>query len=137
MINTNKIVASNVFSGFQNSKTVDFGVAYDGGTIPVGGYVGPIRATVALPNANSISQIQLQYIGLESFSRLVSGYTFQNYPSGATVTYQIQSYTYFSNGLLYQDNYISNQTGNVVAPATVTIPAITFQSRAFLFNAPF
>lgn len=137
MLDTNTIVASNDYSGFKNYSAVSFSTVYAGGTIASGGYTGPIRATTALNNTNAVTAVQVQYTNIETFYRQLPGYSFVDYPSAGTRTYQIQSFSYFTGGNLIIDSYISNQTGNVVAPGPVTVPAITFNCRAFLYSAPF
>lgn len=131
-VNTNTIVSASEFSGFQNYGSATFSTSVAGQNIGVGAYLGPLRATTALNNANSVSQIQVQYSGIDSNYRLLPGYIQMIIPSAAAPNYEIQSYSYFNGGTLYVDSYISNQTGS-----TQTIPAITFNCRAFLFLAPF
>jgi len=131
-INTNIILATSGFSGFGNYKSVSFSVSIPSQGIATGNYVGPYTASATLNNSNAVTEVQLQYSGLDSFWREVPGYINILVPNAGAVTYEVQSFTYFKNGSVYVDTYISNQTGG-----TVTIPAITVNCRAFLFIAPF
>ena len=131
-VNTNIILASSLFSGFMNDDIVPFSASVSSQNISAGGYIGPIRASVALTNTNSISQVQIRYSGVDSFTRLLPGNIVYNVPNSSSPTYQIESFSYFSGGTLYVDSYISNQTGG-----TITIPAITFDCSASINRAPF
>lgn len=132
MINTNTIVSASEFSGFQNYGTATFSTSVVSQGIAVGSYLGPLRATTPLNNTNSVSQVQIQYSGIDNNYRLLPGNLTIITPSAAVPSYEVESFSYFSGGTLYVDSYISNQTGS-----TVTIPSITFNCRAFLFLAPF
>lgn len=135
-VNTN-IITSTLANGFKNYNSADFFVNYAGGSIAFNTYAGPIRATTPLNNTNAVAEVQVQYSGLETFWRSVPGVIITNYPNNATLTYQIQTFTYFSGGNLVVDTYIINQTGSAVAPAAVSIPALTIYCSAKLYNAPF
>jgi len=131
-INTNIILATSGFSGFGNYKSVSFSVGIPSQGLGVNSYIGPYTASAALNNSNAVTEVQLQYTGLDSFWREVPGYIAIIVPNAGAATYEVQSFTYFKNGSVYVDTYISNQSGS-----TVTIPAITVNCRAFLFIAPF
>jgi hypothetical protein len=130
-VNLNKIIASSAFSGFSNSSSVSFSSSIAGQTIAAGHYVSS-SAFAALNNANSISQVQINLGGLESFWRLLPGVLIINYPNSSAPSYQIELFSYFTGGLLKVDTYVSNQTG-----AGVAIPTITINCRGFVFNSPF
>ena len=131
-INTNIILATSGFSGFGNYKSVSFNVGIPSQGLGVNSYIGPYTASAALNNNNAVTEVQLQYSGLDSFWREVPGNISIIVPNAGAATYEVQSFTYFKNGSVYVDTYISNQSGS-----TVTIPAITVNCRAFLFIAPF
>jgi len=131
-INTNIILATSGFSGFGNYKSVSFNVGIPSQGLGVNSYIGPYTASAALNNSNAVTEVQLQYSGLDSFWREVPGNISIIVPNAGAATYEVQSFTYFKNGSVYVDTYISNQSGS-----TVTIPAITVNCRAFLFIAPF
>ena len=131
-INTNIILATSGFSGFGNYESVSFSVGIPSQGLGVNSYIGPYTASAALNNSNAVTEVQLQYTGLDSFWREVPGYISIIVPNAGAATYEVQSFTYFKNGSVYVDTYISNQSGS-----TVTIPAITVNCRAFLFIAPF
>lgn len=131
-VDTNIILASSKFNGFFNSSAVTFSASVASQNIAAGGYVGPIQASAAMNNANGIGQVQIQYSGVDSFWRLLPGIVVYDVPNANVPTYQIETYSYFSNGTLHVDSIISNQTGG-----TITIPAIIINCRAFIFNAPF
>lgn len=131
-VNTNIIIASSNFSGFMNSSAATFSASVSSQNISAGGYIGPIRASTPLNNTNAVSQVQIQYSGVDSFWRILPGNITYNVPNSSSPTYQIESFSYFSGGTLYVDSYVSNQTGG-----TITIPAIIFNCRGFVFLAPF
>lgn len=132
-VDTNIIVSSNNFSGFSNyTPSVPFSVTVNGQNIGVGAFLGPLRASTPLDNSNAVTEVQIQYIGLDSFFRILPGNIIYNVPNSLSPNYQIESFSYFSGGKLVVDSYISNQTGG-----TITIPTITFSCQGFLFNAPF
>lgn len=132
MIDTNKIISTNAFSGFQNYTSVPFSTSIAGQNLGAGAFIGPIRATTPLNNTNAISQILIQYSGLDAFTRLLPGSIVVDYPNINSASYEIESFSYYSGGNLVVDTYISNQTGG-----TVVIPAITFNVTASLYVAPF
>ena len=130
-VDINKIIASSAFSGFSNSRSVSFSSTIAGQTIAAGSYVSS-SAFAALNNAYSISQIQINLGGLESFWRVLPGNLVINYPNSSAPNYEIELFSYFTSGLLRVDTYISNQIGTGVA-----IPTITINCRGFIFNSPF
>lgn len=130
-VNTNIIVSGSEFSGFKNYQAVTFSTAYGGGTLTVGTYA-MVSATTPLNNSNAVSEVQVQFSGLETFYRLVPGSIAVDYPTSGTRTYEIEVIEYFLGGNLHMDFYIVNQTAG-----SVTVPAITFNCRAFLYVAPF
>lgn len=132
MIDTNKIISTNAFSGFQNYTSATFSVSLPGQNLAAGAFLGPIRATTPLNNTNAISQILIQYSGLDAFTRLLPGSIVVDYPNSGSPSYEVESQSYYSGGNLVVDTYISNQTGGVVA-----IPAITFNVTTSLYVAPF
>lgn len=132
MIDTNTIVATSEFQGFQNYNTATFSVSYAGGTIAAGGYVGPERAETVLNNTNAVSLLQVMFTGLDSFTRQFQGFLGIDYPSFNSPSYQIEVISYYNGGNLVCDAYIINESA-----ITVTIPAITFTYTAKLYQAPF
>lgn len=131
-IDTNIIISTNLFAGFQNYTSSTFSVAYSGGNITAGSFAGPVRATTPLNNSNAVSIIEVQFSGLESFTRFIPGSIAIDYPNTTSPSYQIEVLVYYTGGNLVADAYIVNQTG-----ATVTIPAITFNYTAKLYQPPF
>lgn len=133
MIDINKIQYVSELSGFGSDATnIPFSATYGGSTIAAGKYFGPVRATLAVNNTNDISQIKVQLSGLESFYRVINGFTQPDYPNTATRTYSVQVTTYYSAGILYVDSYIINQTGS-----PLSVPGITFNCIASTFLTPF
>lgn len=140
-VDTNKIIAGSAFSGFKNYTVasglgdIDSFLSLSPNTavvIGAGSFVGPIPAVIALNNSNAISEIQIQYVSIDSFTRVLPGVVVVDYPSAAAPQYQIQSYSYFTGGNLHVDTIVSNQTAG-----NVTVPAFTISVHAFLFVAPF
>lgn len=130
-VDLNKVIATTLFSGFGNYGSVPFSAVIAGQNLGAGAVVSA-GASTPLNNTNAISQVQVQYTGLDAFWRLLPGVVIADYPNASSPNYQIESFSYFTNGILHVDTYISNQTGG-----TVAIPAITISCRAFLFLAPF
>jgi hypothetical protein len=116
----------------MNTSSISFQAGIGTQNIASGGYIGPARAYAPLNNTNAVTQVQLQYSGIDSFWRLLPGNIEVNIPNANSPTYQIESFSYFSGGNIIVDTYISNQTGS-----TITIPNITIYCRGFVFNAPF
>lgn len=132
-VDTNIIVSSNNFSGFSNyTPSVPFSTTVNSQNIATGHYIGPLRASTPLNNSNAVTEVQIQYVGLDSFVRILPGVIVYNTPNATSPNYQIESFSYFTGGNLIVDSYISNQTAG-----TITIPTITFACQGFLFNAPF
>ena len=131
-VNTNIILATSKFSGFGNYKSVSFSATIPSQGIAVSSYIGPYTASATLNNTNAVTEVQLQYSGLDSFWREVPGWVDILVPNAGAASYEVRSITYFKNGSVYVDTYIINQTGG-----TITIPAITVNCRASLFIAPF
>lgn len=130
-VNTNEIAAASIFAGFSNYSEKDFSTTIGGGNLSAGGFTSA-TATVNFSHGNSISEVKIQYSGLDTFWRLLPGSLIVDYPDATSPSYQIESFSYFSGNTLSVTTYISNQTGG-----TVSIPAITINCRAFLFIAPF
>lgn len=132
-VDTNILQYSSEWSGFKNVlPDIPFSASYAGGTLLSGGYTGPIRASAAINNTNEVSQVQVNFGGLESFYRLLPGTFFELYPSAASPQYEIEAFSYFTNGNITCDFWISNQSAG-----SVSVPAITFNCNASLFIAPF
>jgi hypothetical protein len=131
MIDFSKTAATSKASGFKNYTTTSFSVAAGGYNLAAGGYQTH-TATATLSRENSVSQIQIKYDGLDSFSQLVRGKIIQRYPTWAGATYEVGSYTYFTGTTLTVFTYVVNQTAGLVA-----IPSFTVECNASLFIAPF
>lgn len=128
MPNFSNLTSVSSASGFKNYLTSTFSVTIPTQTLAVGGYT-IVTASTPLNNANSISQVQVNWGGLETIYRILNGYMF-DYFGGAT--YEVQSYYYFTGTNLVVETSVSNQSGG-----PVTIPTITINCRGFLFLAPF
>jgi hypothetical protein len=140
-INLNNVQYTNLFDGFKNydnktgSNSIHQLLGLSAGTsvvVTAGSYIGPVSITIPLNNSNAVSQVLVQYGGLESFYRLLPGIIIVDYPDAGSASYQIQSISYYSGGNLHIDNYVINETGG-----SVTVPDITFNCTASLFKAPF
>ena len=100
-VNTNNAVLVSGLSGFgQYTPSVSFSASVISQHILTGAYIGPIRATTSLNNTNAVSEIQIQFSGLESFVRELPGIIIANYPNWASPNYQIECFSYFSGGIL-------------------------------------
>lgn len=131
MLDPTKVTSSG-FSGFKNYTAKNFSVDIPNQSIGVGNHVTYTTSTT-LDNTNSVSQLQVQYSGLETFWRVVPGQLAVDYPSwGASAQYQIETQLSFSGTTLTATIYVINEKGT-----STTIPDITVNCRAFLFLAPF
>ncbi len=124
-MNFSGINYTNTVDSFKNYTSKTFVSSIPSQTISVGGYVVS-SATTTLDNSNSISQVQVNYGGLESFYRAINGV-----PTVNLSTYQVSSFYYFNETTLTVYTIVANQSGS-----SVTIPTITINCRAFLFLSP-
>jgi hypothetical protein len=125
------LIFTNLLPGLGNYNSATFSVDIPSQSIAVSSYV-KYTASTTLNNVNSVCDVQVQYSGLETVTRLCNGLVIVNVPAGVSPNYQIQSFNYFVGTTLFVDTIIANQTG-----VAQTIPAITVNCRGFLFNAPF
>lgn len=118
---------------FQEYDKVSFSVSVPGQNLTAGSFVS-YTASTPLNNANAVTNIQIQYNGLDSFWRYVPGRVYAGYPDYdfGTRKYEVGSYTYYNGSNLNVFTYIVNQTGG-----TVAIPAFSVDIVAFLYLAPF
>ncbi len=123
-----KLAAASAMDGFKNYNSSSFSVSVPTQNLGAGDFV-QYTASTSLSNTNSISQVQVQYSGLDSNTYVLYGDTVSNWSSGS---YQIETFYYFTSGTLYVYNVIVNQTAS-----TISLPAITINCRGFLFIAPF
>jgi len=128
MLNFSYISSTSLADSFKNYDSDSFSSSIAGQTLTAGTFVST-TATMPLSNTNSICQVQTQYSGLETFYRVINGQAVGNYGGGS---YQIQTFYYFTSTTLTVMTIVVNQTGG-----NVTIPAITINCRATLFQAPF
>lgn len=127
-IDMSKTAATGAVDGFKNYDKSTFSVAIPTQSIPASRQVN-YTATTTLDNTNSVSQVQVNYGGLETAYRVVFGSIYNNY---AGATYQLETIISFTGTTLSVTTYAINLTGS-----PVTIPDITVNCRAFLFLAPF
>jgi hypothetical protein len=120
----------NSLAGLGNYLSTTFNFAVTSHSLPVGN-ASSWSSTWPLNNTNAISGVQINYAGLETVWRPVSGSMAINVPY-VTPQYQILAITYYAGGNFQISIYISNQTGG-----TITVPAFSVNVRLFLFNAPF
>lgn len=129
MINPSKLAASSAMDGFKNYLSSSFSATVSGQTIASGHFVS-ITTSTPLNNANSVSQLQVQYSGTgNSEWFIVNGSIITNYSSP---NYQIESYYYFDSTNLNLFTVIVNESAG-----SITIPTIKINCRGFLFLAPF
>lgn len=125
-VNFQNISAASQFPGFKNYTIVSLTGSIPGQTLAAGHFA---QTTISTPlnNTNAVSQVQLQYSGVNSNYFVIPG--FQQYnPSG---TYQIESLVYYVSGNINILTLVSNQTAG-----SITIPTITLNAVAFLFVSP-
>jgi len=128
-MNFTYIQTTSLASSFKNYKNPPaFSTSVASQTLPVGNFV-LAQATINMDNTNAISQVQVQYSGLETFWHVITGTVSTLYSSS---TYEIQTFYSFSGSLLTVNVVVANQSAG-----SVVIPAITINCKAFLFLAPF
>lgn len=130
MINPSRSSASSKFSGLKNYNPLGspFSVVVVGQVLAARAFVSA-TATTPLNNSNAVSQVQVQYSGVQTDWNVVYG-SINNYFSAST--YEIESLYYFDSTNLNVFSVVVNQTGG-----NVTIPTITINCRGFLYLAPF
>lgn len=131
MPNFTNLAATSAADGFKNYSSVSFSASIASQNIAAGGYA-TASASTPLNNANAVSQVQVQFSGVNSFWQVLTGSIYQDVPDSASMTYEIEAISYFTGGNAKVDTYIINETAG-----TISIPAITINCRAFLFLAPF
>lgn len=130
MIDIRNLSALSTLSGLKNYNPLGapFSVTIAGQTLAAGTFVSA-TATAALNNSNAVSQVQVQYSGVQTDWNVVYG-SINNY--FASSAYEIESLYYFDSVNLNVFTVVINQTGG-----NVTIPTIIINCRAFLYLAPF
>lgn len=127
-MNIQNLAAISSLSGLKNYISSPFSVVIAGQTLAAGAFVSATAST-PLNNANSISQLQIQYSGVQTDWNVVYG-SINNYFAGGN--YEIESLYYFDATNLNVFTVVVNQTGG-----NVTIPTITINCKGFLYLAPF
>lgn len=128
MINPSNLAAASALSGFKNYLSSPFSVVITGQVLAAGTFVSATAST-ALNNTNSVSQVQVQYSGVQTDWNVIYG-SVNNYFSAST--YEIESLYYFDSTNLNVFTVVVNQTGG-----NITIPTITINCKGFLYLAPF
>lgn len=128
MINPSNLSAASALSGFKNYLSTPFSTVIAGQVLAAGTFVSATAST-ALNNSNSVSQVQVQYSGIQTDWNVMYG-SINNYFSAST--YEVESLYYFDSTNLNVFTVVVNQTGG-----NVTIPTITINCKGFLYLAPF
>lgn len=128
MPNMQNLAAASAFSGLKNDAAVDFSASIAGQVLAAGAFLS-VLASTPLTRTNSISQVQVQYSGIQTDWNVVYG-SINNYFSAST--YEVESLYYFDAVNLNVFTVVVNQTGG-----NINIPAITINCRGFLYLAPF
>lgn len=128
MPNLQNLAAASAFSGLKNDASVSFSAVITGQTLTAGAFVS-VLASTPLTRTNSVSQVQVQYSGVQTDWNVVYG-SINNYFAGGN--YEIESLYYFDATKLNVFTVVANQTGGNVA-----IPTITINCKGFLYLAPF
>lgn len=131
MINLQKLNMSSHFAGLKNYLDTSFGIGVASQSLGAGSYIR-VTGTTPVNVANGIPLVKIRYNGLQANWRPLPGYVITNFPVYDWPDYQIQTFCYIKNGLLYIDTYISNQAG-----VTVSIPNITIEVLVSFYIAPF
>ena len=117
-------------AGLANYDAQSFNYTVTAHNLAAGG-VSSWSTTWPLNNTDDITAIQVNFAGLETVWRPVSGDLLLNIPYVAT-QYQLQVIPYYLSGNLHVITYVINQTGGLLA-----VPQFFVNVRAFLYNAPF
>jgi len=128
MIIPKNLAASGGLDGFKNYLASTFSVNVPTQSLAAGRFIS-FTASTALNNANSISQVQVQYSGLSSNYYIMNGLVNTFWNSG---DFEVESYYYFDGTNLNVFTVIVNQMAG-----SITIPNIAINCRGFLFIAPF
>lgn len=117
-------------AGLANYNSVSFNFTVNAHSLPTGN-VTSWTSSWPLNNANAISGVQLNYAGLETVWRPISGALTLNIPYTGP-QYQLETIIYYSGGAIVVKTFVINETAG-----TVSIPQFFVNVRVFLYNAPF
>lgn len=115
-------------AGLENYQSESFNFEVTAHNLAAGA-VSRWRTSWPIENNNSISSIQINYAGLETVWRYVSGAIVALYGGG---NYELETLTYYEGDVLRVETYVINQTGGIVA-----VPGFFVNVHVYLYNAPF
>jgi hypothetical protein len=125
-LKTDSLQFAGSLGGFANNESTSFFFNIDAHTLGAG-QADLWSTTWTLNNTTDISSLQINYAGLETVWRYLSGALTLHMG-----TYDVETVAYYQSGQLVIQTYTINQTGG-----SVSVPAFFLNVRAFLFNAPF
>jgi len=130
-IDLSKVIFCSIFGGLGNTEHKTFSQVINSQTLNQFGSVSVVRS-IDISNIDSLSMLMVNLGGLESEWRPVNGYIYIKKPSNSNATYLVSVNKYFANGKL---NILCKVDSLQFDP--VTIPTITFNFDANIYNAPF
>ncbi len=125
--NITQVIFASTFAGLGQNEGVDFSISVPSQGMAANAAVIYTASTI-MANEDSIPQVQIQFLGLDSSWWLLEGIYFYT----ADPTFLISTRPYFSNGSLFVQNFILNISGG-----GITLPAFAVNCRGFLYDAPF
>ena len=87
-INLHKTQYASLFAGLRAEEDVNFTIDISAVNLSAGQFVEVVHER-PLDNANNISSTAVKISPLETFYRVVDGYTIGRYPSWAAATYEV------------------------------------------------
>jgi hypothetical protein len=129
MIIPANLSAASAMNGFKNYLIAGFHVDIPTQVIAAGDFVSATATTPLNNTASTISQVQIQYSGVQSVYNVVYGSLNNLF---AASTYEVRSMYFFDTTNLNVFTVVVNQTGG-----NITIPDIRVNCVGFLFLAPF
>lgn len=137
-IDLSKLIYHSSFSGLGSSSTTSISSNIPSSTVGLSPTV--FTASVLFSNKGSVSQVEIQFTGLDSVWYIFKGHLENFYTSGNVWTNNIVNTAY---GVDIDSSYTSNSLVltislyNYSISPTVTTPAFTVNCNASLYNTPF
>jgi len=130
-INLDKSIFLSQFSGLGNYSKTTFNYTFNSQTILVNGFTS-FTVSHAISNSDAVSQLIVNFNGIETVWRPISGRLSVLFPNVTAPNYSIYCQKYFTSGYINVDVTITNlSAGSIIIPTTV------FDFSASLYVAPF
>lgn len=123
-----QVIFADKFAGLGENESAAFSVEIPSQSLAAN--AGKLfTASISMQNSGSIPHIKYRLTGLESEWRILQG---MGYYAPGSFAYQITTRSYFDAGTLYVKSFILELLGS-----GTTIPAMTIDCKASLYDAPF